>query len=653
MQIDGVTYGHLDAGYRARRAARFPELDDAAGGTAGPESAAAHAGLAEIRIGVGSCCVAGGSEEVREALEHGHARVGRRVGGEAGRLCRHVPPDAAGGDRRCRRKSAGAYAKVTPARGGATSSGATSAAQRCAAGSNGRSPLARSPAHRRSLGAGHPLCAGRARRPRCAPSSDQQRISPPSTAANSTRSIWTNIWRMTASARCDAACANVPPERDHRRRHTPPACAGAAARASPPAKMGAGARTRRAGEIHHLQRRRGRSRRVHGPHAARIVSRTASSKGWPSPRTRSARTRACLYIRAEYPLAVQRVREAIARCEAARLARRAACGQRTIRSASAHHGRRGRLRLRRRDRAASPPSKAGAACRACARPIPPKAVCGASRPASTTWRPTRSSRGSSATARRRSPRSGTETSKGTKVFALAGKVARGGLIEVPMGITIREIVEEIGGGVADGRRFKAVQIGGPSGGCMPARTGRHAVDYEALRRRRRDHGLRRPGGDRRHRLHGGHRALLPEFTQSESCGKCTFCRVGTRRMLDILDRLCTGKGKPGDLEKLEELAHQVRSGSLCGLGQDRPQPGPDHPALFPRRIRGPPGRPLPGRQMQAPHPLQRRATTAWAAPICAQPARSTPSRSPLSKDAINEEKCIRCDTCRGSAQEAR
>ena len=131
------------------------------------------------------------------------------------------------------------------------------------------------------------------------------------------------------------------------------------------------------------------------------------------------------------------------------------------------------------------------------------------------------------------------------MFALAGKVARGGLIEVPMGITISQIVEEIGGGVAAGRRFKAVQIGGPSGGCIPAELGDTTVDYESLAS---VGAIMGSGGlvvlDDRDCMVDIARYFL-EFTQRESCGKCTFCRVGTRRMLDILDRLCTGKRQTG------------------------------------------------------------------------------------------------------------
>ncbi|MCL4797697.1 MAG: 4Fe-4S binding protein [Bryobacteraceae bacterium] len=167
---------------------------------------------------------------------------------------------------------------------------------------------------------------------------------------------------------------------------------------------------------------------------------------------------------------------------------------------------------------------------------------------------------------------GTAGSKGTKVFALAGKINHGGLIEVPMGITIREIVEDIGGGIKDGRQFKAVQLGGPSGGCIPAHLAGTPIDYDALAQ---TGAIMGSGGlvvlDDRDCMVDIARFFL-HFTQAESCGKCTFCRIGTKRMLEILDRLCTGHGLPGDLEKLEELAIYAGKGSLCGLGQTAPNP---------------------------------------------------------------------------------
>jgi len=167
---------------------------------------------------------------------------------------------------------------------------------------------------------------------------------------------------------------------------------------------------------------------------------------------------------------------------------------------------------------------------------------------------------------------GTDESKGTKVFALAGKVARGGLIEVPMGMTIREVVEEIGGGVANGRQFKAVQIGGPSGGCIPASLADTPIDFESLKS---VGAMMGSGGmvvlDDTDCMVDIARYFL-SFTQNESCGKCTFCRVGTKRMLDILEKITRGEGKMQDLDELEKLAEWTAKGSLCGLGKTAPNP---------------------------------------------------------------------------------
>ncbi|MBT3209866.1 MAG: 4Fe-4S binding protein [Bacteroidetes bacterium] len=167
---------------------------------------------------------------------------------------------------------------------------------------------------------------------------------------------------------------------------------------------------------------------------------------------------------------------------------------------------------------------------------------------------------------------GTKNSSGTKVFALAGKIKRGGLIEVPMGMSIKEIIENIGGGIANGKKFKAVQIGGPSGGCIPVHLAEIPIDYDSLTN----------AGSM---MGSGGLIVLDEddcmvdiakyflsFTQDQSCGKCTFCRIGTRRMLEILEKICSGKGKMNDLKILEELAIKTTKGSLCGLGKTASNP---------------------------------------------------------------------------------
>ena len=167
---------------------------------------------------------------------------------------------------------------------------------------------------------------------------------------------------------------------------------------------------------------------------------------------------------------------------------------------------------------------------------------------------------------------GTEKSKGTKVFSLSGKIKQGGLIEVPMGITIRQIIEEIGGGCEEGRKFKAVQIGGPSGGCIPDQLADTPVDYEALLK---VGAMMGSGGlvvmDDTDCMVNVALYFL-RFMQDESCGKCTPCRVGTKRMLDIMERLVVGKSRAGDLQRLEDMSGLVKQGSLCGLGSTAPNP---------------------------------------------------------------------------------
>jgi NADH-quinone oxidoreductase subunit F len=167
---------------------------------------------------------------------------------------------------------------------------------------------------------------------------------------------------------------------------------------------------------------------------------------------------------------------------------------------------------------------------------------------------------------------GTEKSKGTKVFALAGKIKRGGMIEVPMGISLREVIFDIGGGMQGDRKFKAVQMGGPSGGCVPESLADVLIDYDSLTA---TGAIMGSGGmvvmDDSTCMVDVARYFL-SFIQSESCGKCTFCRIGTKRMLEILTRITEGKGEEKDVAELEDLAAQVKVSSLCGLGQTAPNP---------------------------------------------------------------------------------
>ena len=167
---------------------------------------------------------------------------------------------------------------------------------------------------------------------------------------------------------------------------------------------------------------------------------------------------------------------------------------------------------------------------------------------------------------------GTEDSKGTKVFALTGKIRRGGLVEIPMGMTLRDVIFDIGGGIRDGKAFKAVQMGGPSGGCIPAELLDTVIDYKKL-------------GATGAIMGSGGMVVMDEdtcmvsmakffldFTAKESCGKCVHCRIGTKRMQEILTRIVEGKGQEGDIELLEELCGAIKDGALCGLGQTAPNP---------------------------------------------------------------------------------
>ncbi len=167
---------------------------------------------------------------------------------------------------------------------------------------------------------------------------------------------------------------------------------------------------------------------------------------------------------------------------------------------------------------------------------------------------------------------GTDGSKGTKVFALTGKIKRGGLVEIPMGKTLRDVIFDIGGGIKNGKKFKAVQMGGPSGGCIPAELLDTVIDYKAL-------------GATGAIMGSGGMVVMDvttcmvsmaqfflDFTAKESCGKCIHCRIGTKRMLEILNRIVKGEGREGDIELLEELCYSIKDGALCGLGQTAPNP---------------------------------------------------------------------------------
>ena len=241
---------------------------------------------------------------------------------------------------------------------------------------------------------------------------------------------------------------------------------------------------------------------------------------------------------------------------------------------------------------------------------------------------------------------GTEKSKGTKVFSLAGKIVRGGLIEVPMGITIHEIVEEIGGGIENNRAFKAVQIGGPSGGCVPAELAHTRVDYEDLTK---VGAMMGSGGllvmDDTDCMVDIARYFLT-FTCSQSCGKCTFCRIGTRLMLDILEKICGGKGSSQDLKDLEEIAGKTKQGSLCGLGKTAPNPVLTTLRYFREEYEAHLKGTCPAKRCKAliTYSINGRCI---GCTICAQqcPAKAI-AIAPYKKHEIEQEKCIKCGTCK-------
>jgi NADH-quinone oxidoreductase subunit F len=351
-----------------------------------------------------------------------------------------------------------------------------------------------------------------------------------------------------------------------------------------------------------------------------------------------------LYIRADYPLATTRIREAIRVCEERGLlgenimgsgfslklrvvegAGAFVCGEETV-LMSAIEGGRGMPRFR------PPfPAQSGLWGR-------PTCINNVESFASVPWIMRNGAKAYSAY--------GTEKSKGTKTFALAGKVRRGGLIEVLMGMTIHEIVNDIGGGVPERRKLKAVLMGGPSGGCVPAHLSHTPVDYEALKS---------VGAI----MGSGGMVVLDDsdcivdvalyflaFTQDESCGKCTHCRIGTKRMKEILDRLCTGKGRKGDQEMLETLSDITIEGSLCGLGKTAPNPVLSslryYREEYEAHVRGE----CPSRKCKS--LVQYFITdTCFGCTRCSQmcPTDSIPM-NPYHRHVIEESTCTRCDICK-------
>ncbi len=642
VQIDGVTYGHMRPETVPRMLAEFLEAEKSGGLKRGGVSRDGNPALGEIRVGLGSCCVAGGSEKVRLAVDTALARARSQVHVKhvsCVGMCHQTPLL----EIRLPERPPALYAKVQ----------AEDVAAIIARHIPPASPLVR--LRSRLEGWVAQLYSDEERNVIARHAVDT-RDAPVSAFLSPQRRLATEY------------CGEIDPTdiEEYERVHgfealrkcldEGPDAAGIIA------EMGASGLRGRGGAGFPTARKWQFVREAPGEKKYLICNGDEGDPGAFMDRMilesypfrviegmiiaalATGVSEGVFYIRAEYPLAVRRVTAAIAACEKAgflgdsilgsghglrlRVMQGAGafvCGEETALIASLE-GRRGTPAYR-------PPFPAQVGLFGC-----PTLVNNTETFALVPWIMRNGAAAFSAL--------GTERSKGTKVFSLAGKIERGGLIEVPMGVTLREIVEDIGGGVAGGRRLKAVQVGGPSGGCIPASLGDTRVDYEALSE---VGAMMGSGGfvvlDDSDCMVEMTRYFL-SFTQLESCGRCTPCRVGTKRMLEILESLCHGKAKAADLVRLEELAGVVKRQSLCGLGKTAPNPVFTTLRYFRDEFEAHVEGRCPAGKCKA---LIRYGVTD-ACIGCTKCAQECPADAialrPYEKHEIDEARCTRCDVCR-------
>jgi NADH-quinone oxidoreductase subunit F len=565
VQIDGVTYGHVQKEHVGRMLEEFLEHDAALGANSGGDMSVTPAGAGEIRIGLGSCCVAGGSERVRRAVSaivKDYAIDARIKRVSCVGMCHQTPLMEV----RAPGQPPRVYAKVQPEDAGAIIL-ANFAPRRTTSRLRART--------RHLLEALYDGAAAKTNRdldfqsdPVNSFAAPQKRLA--TEFCGEIDPLDLEEWMAKGGFSSLRKCLTLSPD----------AIIDEIAKSGLRGRGGAGFPTaRKWREVRNAVSAAGKIIICNGDEGDpgafmdRMILESYPFRvleGMLIASVAVGAHRGIFYIRSEYPLAVARMRAAIEKCRDAGILGKSVLG-------SSHE-----LNIEVREGAGAfvcGEESAMIASIEGSRPVPrhrppypahkglfgvPTLVNNVETLALIPWIV---SHGADDFAR-----IGTKGSHGTKVFSLAGKIRRGGLIEVPMGTTIGEIVQKIGGGVADGREFKAVQIGGPSGGCIPAELAGLAVDFDELTGAG---SMMGSGGmvvlDDTDCVVEMSRYFL-SFTQLESCGKCTPCRVGTLEMLEILGRLCEGRGAAADIERLRRIAHVVKSTSLCGLGKTAPNP---------------------------------------------------------------------------------